>query len=84
YVRGKCVNFSPVVINRFLGRSEAAQPDFEVTDNEVCNTITANQIKQWPKKGKVSASKLSVKYAILNIIGAVNWVPTTHTADVAT
>ncbi|MCI43803.1 envelope-like protein, partial [Trifolium medium] len=28
YVRGKCVIFSPVVINRFLGRSEAAQPEF--------------------------------------------------------
>ncbi|MCI54116.1 envelope-like protein, partial [Trifolium medium] len=40
--------------------------------------------KQWPKKGKVSASKISVKYAILNRIGALNWVPTTHTADVAT
>jgi hypothetical protein len=84
YVRGKCVNFSPVVINRFLGRSEDAQPEFEVTDNEVCKTITADQIKQWPKKGKVSASKLSVKYDVLNRIGAVNWVPTTHTADVAT
>ncbi|MCI91708.1 envelope-like protein, partial [Trifolium medium] len=58
--------------------------EFEVTDNEVCKTITANQIKQWTKKGKVSASKLSVKYVILNRIRAVNWVPTTHTADVAT
>ncbi|MCI76111.1 envelope-like protein, partial [Trifolium medium] len=37
-----------------------------------------------PKKGKVSASKLSVKYVVLNRIGAVNWVPTTHTVDVTT
>ncbi|KAK2391761.1 hypothetical protein QL285_065191 [Trifolium repens] len=27
---------------------------------------------------------LSVKYAILNRIGTVNWVPTTHTSDIAT
>jgi hypothetical protein len=27
---------------------------------------------------------LSVKYAILNRIGAVNWVPTTHSSDIAT
>jgi hypothetical protein len=27
---------------------------------------------------------LSVKYAILNKIGTINWVPTTHTSDIAT
>ncbi|KAK2373492.1 hypothetical protein QL285_074523 [Trifolium repens] len=27
---------------------------------------------------------LSVKYAILNRIGTANWVPTTHTSDIAT
>jgi hypothetical protein len=38
----------------------------------------------WPKKKKISSRKLSVKYAILNRIAAVNWVPTTHSSDVAT
>jgi hypothetical protein len=35
-------------------------------------------------KGKVPSVMLSVKYAILNRIGTVNWVPTTHTSDIAT
>ncbi|WJX33275.1 hypothetical protein P8452_21494 [Trifolium repens] len=35
-------------------------------------------------KGKVPSVMLSVKYAILNRIGTANWVPTTHTSDIAT
>ena len=38
----------------------------------------------WPKKGTISFGKLSVKYAILNQIAAINWVSTTHSSDVAT
>ncbi|MCI02183.1 envelope-like protein [Trifolium medium] len=79
FVRGKCVEFSPTVINRILGRSEEPQAEVEVTDNAVCKAITANQVKLWPKKGKLSSGKLSMKYALLNRIGAANWVPTNHT-----
>ena len=49
----------------------------------MCNEITANQVKVWPKKKKISSGKMSVKYAILNRIVVVNWVPTTHSSDVA-
>ncbi|XP_050915089.1 uncharacterized protein LOC127130057 [Lathyrus oleraceus] len=42
YVRGKCVNFSPSVINKYLGRPDVAQPELEVTDNKICQVITAN------------------------------------------
>ncbi|MCI35634.1 envelope-like protein, partial [Trifolium medium] len=51
FVRGKCVEFSPTVINKFLERNEDPQPEVEVTDNDVCKEITANQVKVWPKKG---------------------------------
>ncbi|XP_050909679.1 uncharacterized protein LOC127123512 [Lathyrus oleraceus] len=78
YVRGKCVNFSPSVINMYLGRPDVAQPELEVTDNKICQVITANQVRKWPLKGKLVASKLSVKYAMLHKIGASNWVPTNH------
>ncbi|KAK2427836.1 hypothetical protein QL285_026392 [Trifolium repens] len=84
YVRGKCVDFSPAVINRFLGRREDGYSGFEPTNNQVCKTITANQVKVWPLKGKVPSVVLSVKYAILNRIGAINWVPTTHSSTIAT
>ncbi|XP_058768263.1 uncharacterized protein LOC131641986 [Vicia villosa] len=83
YVRGKCVNFSSTVINNFLGRSNEAQPEMEVTDNKICEVITAKQVKAWPLKGKLSASKLIIKYALLHKIGAANWVPTNHKSSVA-
>ncbi|KAK2448870.1 bromodomain-containing protein [Trifolium repens] len=84
FVRGKCVQFSPAVINAHLGRREYGYPGFEPTNNQVCKTITADQVKVWPLKGKVPSVMLSVKYAILNRIGAVNWVPTSHTSTIAT
>jgi uncharacterized RmlC-like cupin family protein len=55
-----------------------------VTDNQICREITANQVRIWPRKGKISSGKLSVKYVILNRIAASNWVPTKHSSDVAT
>ncbi|KAK2424299.1 hypothetical protein QL285_034673 [Trifolium repens] len=84
FVRGKCVNFSPAVINGYLGRKEDGYPSFDPTNNQICKTITANQVKVWPLKGKVPSAMLSVKYAILNRIGASNWVPTTHSSTIAT
>ncbi|KAK2387053.1 hypothetical protein QL285_060878 [Trifolium repens] len=84
FVRGKCVEFSPAVINKFLGRREDGYSEMEATNNQICKTITANQVKMWPLKGKVPSVMLSVKYAILNRIGAINWVPTTHSSTIAT
>ncbi|MCI15377.1 envelope-like protein, partial [Trifolium medium] len=83
FVRGRCVEFSPTVINQYLERNEEPQAEAEVSDNDVCKAITANHIKQWPRKGKLSSSKLTMKYAVLNRIGAVNWVPTNHSSDIA-
>ncbi|WJX12963.1 hypothetical protein P8452_03410 [Trifolium repens] len=83
YVRGKCVMFSPAIINKALGNKEDGYAEMEITNNNVCKTITANQVKIWPSRGKVPSVMLSVKYAILNRIGTENWVPTTHTSDIA-
>ncbi|XP_058727153.1 uncharacterized protein LOC131598587 [Vicia villosa] len=83
YVRRKCIEFSPAVINHYLGRNAEAQPELEVTDNEVCNTITGGKVKKWPIKSKLSASLLTVKYALLHKIGSANWVPTNHTSTIA-
>ncbi|XP_050914699.1 uncharacterized protein LOC127129590 [Lathyrus oleraceus] len=84
YVRGRCVDFYPEIFNRFLGINEEEQAEIEVSDNVICKEITAKQVKEWPSKGKLSASALSVKYAILHRIGAANWVPTNHTSNIAT
>jgi hypothetical protein len=84
YVRGKEVKFSPTIINRFLDVDASKCTDTELDLNQVCKVITVNQVKLWPKKGTIPAVMLSVKYVILNRIGAANWVPTTHSSDVAT
>ena len=82
FVRGKCVEFSPSIINRFLVRSEDVYCELEVTNNLVCRAITANQVSEWPMKNKLPVRKLSVKYVILHRIGASNWVPTNHTSTI--
>ncbi|XP_058765964.1 uncharacterized protein LOC131639488 [Vicia villosa] len=84
FVRGKCVSFYPSVINNFLVRTNEAQPELEVTDNKVCQVITAKQVKSWPLKEKLTASKLSIKYAMLHKIEAANWVPTNHKSTIST
>ncbi|XP_050897173.1 uncharacterized protein LOC127103989 [Lathyrus oleraceus] len=44
--------------------------------------VRANQVRKWPLKDKLVASKLSVKYAMLHKIGVANWVPTNHKSKV--
>src|SRR3954464_54241 len=83
YVRRKCIDFSPAVINLYLGRDGKAQPELEVTDNEVCKVITGGTVKRWPIKSKLSVSSLNGRYALLHKIGAANWVPTNHTSTIA-
>ncbi|XP_057426115.1 uncharacterized protein LOC130719511 [Lotus japonicus] len=84
FVRAKCVEFSPAVINKALGRSVVEFVDEELSLDVVAKEITAGQVKKWPIKKLLSTGTLSVKYAILNRIGAVNWVPTQHTSGVST
>ncbi|XP_058774427.1 uncharacterized protein LOC131648712 [Vicia villosa] len=83
FVRGKCINFSPTVINKFLERSNQAQPELEVSDNQMCKEIIAGKVKTWSVKGKLTVSKLSVKYVVLHRIGAANWVPTQHKSTIS-
>ncbi|XP_050885287.1 uncharacterized protein LOC127088741 [Lathyrus oleraceus] len=63
---------------------ETLVKEFIVNVSEECaDVITANQVRKWPLKGKLVASKLSIKYAMLHKIGAANWVPTNHKSTVA-
>jgi hypothetical protein len=72
FVKGRCVKFSPIVINKFLGRGTEGVVELEATDNEVCRIITVGQVKEWPSKKHLSVGKLTVKYAIFNKIGSAN------------
>ncbi|XP_050909012.1 uncharacterized protein LOC127122768 [Lathyrus oleraceus] len=82
YVRGRCVDFSPETINRFFDINEEEQVEVEVSDNVIYKVITAKQVKEWLRKGKLSASALSVKYVVLHRIGVANWILTNHTSNI--
>ena len=62
------------MINKYLGRPTEGVVDIDVSEHQIAKEITAKRVQPWPKKGKLSAGKLSVKYAILHRIGASNWV----------
>ncbi|MCI17807.1 envelope-like protein, partial [Trifolium medium] len=79
YVRGRCNEFSADVINQFLGRSTEVVPEMKATYDEICMTLTNNQVRKWP--GKIPSVKLTAKYARLNKIVVINWVPTSHTSE---
>ncbi|XP_050889393.1 uncharacterized protein LOC127094628 [Lathyrus oleraceus] len=84
YVRGRRVDSSPEIINRFFGRNEEKQAKIEVSDNVIRGEITAKQVKKCPRKGKLFASAWSVKHVVLHRIRAANWVPTNPTSNIAT
>ncbi|XP_057452188.1 uncharacterized protein LOC130744009 [Lotus japonicus] len=83
FVRGRCVNFSPEIINQYLGRSTVDMVTEELSLSAITTELTAGQFKVWHVKGLLSSAHLTVKYAILNRIGAANWDPTTHSSDVS-
>jgi len=64
FICGCCVEFSLEVINKFLGRKEEDILELVATDNQIFQEITAKQVEKWHVKGKLFASKLSVKYAL--------------------
>ncbi|XP_057444308.1 uncharacterized protein LOC130736499 [Lotus japonicus] len=83
YVREKRVKCSPNVINKALGRSDAAVVDEEKSLHVITKELTAGKVQKWPKNKLMSIGNLSMKYAILNMIGAMNWVPTQHTSAIS-
>ncbi|XP_050918573.1 uncharacterized protein LOC127136005 [Lathyrus oleraceus] len=67
FVRGKCITFSPTVINKFLGRGTEGACELEATGKEVCKEITARQVKEWPSKKHLPAGKLTVNKAAYSL-----------------
>ncbi|XP_057445590.1 uncharacterized protein LOC130737756 [Lotus japonicus] len=82
FVGGKCINFSPEVINAFLGRSPVAVAQGEPDLNRVVTTLTGKLVRKWPKKGLLPSWRLTAKYAVLYKIGTANWMATNHLSGV--
>ena len=58
FVRRRCVRFSSTIMNKFLGRGTEGAVELETTDNEVYRTITAGQVKEWPRKKHDTAERV--------------------------
>lgn len=82
HVRGKCVNFPPLIINEFLGRRKSAGSDKVPIIDKIVEEITGGKVKKWPKKRLLYSGRLSVKYYILNRISASNWELTYHSSSI--
>ncbi|XP_058765664.1 uncharacterized protein LOC131639175 [Vicia villosa] len=75
------------IVAHFATCYEVLVKEFIVNLSEECADRKSKEfrkVKSWPLKWKLSASKLSMKYAMLHKIGAANWVPTNHKSTVAT
>ncbi|VFQ67137.1 unnamed protein product [Cuscuta campestris] len=81
FVQGKLYDFSPAVINNFLGTpsNPAITP---IAEETVWNDLTNGLRDYQHGKTKVPSSVLKSSYALLLRIAAFHWLPTTHTNTV--
>lgn len=82
FVRGMHVNFSPAVINSFVGFSPILGVNMEGGLRIVVKEITGGVVRTWPRSGGVRASSLSFKYSVLHKIALRNWMPNSHSSVV--
>ncbi|VFQ66827.1 unnamed protein product [Cuscuta campestris] len=81
FVRGKLYDFSPSVINSFLGTDQ--NPVITPIDEETVWSDLTNGLRDYQHgKSKVPSSVLKSSYALLLRIAAFHWMPTTHTNTV--
>ncbi|XP_019200066.1 PREDICTED: uncharacterized protein LOC109193667 [Ipomoea nil] len=79
YLRNRFYDFTPDIINRHLGTSEAEQT-VEINSEQVAHELTAGNVIF--EKNKIKAASLTSKYAILQKIAITNWMPSLHESTV--
>ncbi|VFQ98325.1 unnamed protein product [Cuscuta campestris] len=81
FVRGRLYDFSPSVINNFLGTTSNPAITL-IAEETVWNDLTNGLRDYQHGKTKVPSSVLKSSYALLLRIAAFHWLPTTHTNTV--
>ncbi|XP_019170436.1 PREDICTED: uncharacterized protein LOC109166007 [Ipomoea nil] len=79
YVRGSFYDFTPDIINRYLGTPEAEQ-NMEINSEQVAQELTAGNVIF--EKNKIKAASQTSKYATLQKIALANWMPSLHESTV--
>lgn len=82
FVRGGFVNFSPQVINEFVGSVPFFGVTMEGGMDIVVAEITGGLLTSWPDSGGIRASCLSYTYSVLHKVALRNWMPNTHSSVV--
>ncbi|XP_019198270.1 PREDICTED: uncharacterized protein LOC109192131 [Ipomoea nil] len=79
YLRCKFYELRPDTINHYLGTPESEQ-EMELNSEQVAKELTAGNVIF--EKNKIKAASLTSKYAILQKIALVNWMPSLHESTV--
>lgn len=83
-VWGKCIAFSPQVINDFLGRRTPSSEGPIPSKLDLIKEISGGKDSQgWPAKGLFASSKLSFKYSILHKIEVKKRTPSAHSTSLS-
>ncbi|KAA0032734.1 uncharacterized protein E5676_scaffold156G00740 [Cucumis melo var. makuwa] len=83
HIRGFKFVISPVVINGFLGNTVDFDCSLSCPTTEVLVTvISGGTLSTRPVNG-ISATALSVEYAILHKIAIANWFPSSHASSIS-
>ncbi|XP_031127700.1 uncharacterized protein LOC116029797 [Ipomoea triloba] len=75
YLRGKFYDFTPSLINDYMGTS-TIENSTSINSEQVAQELTAGNVSF--EKNKIKAASLTSKYAILQKIALVNWMPSLH------
>ncbi|XP_019158016.1 PREDICTED: uncharacterized protein LOC109154744 [Ipomoea nil] len=79
YLRGKFYEFNPEIINNHLGTTSEEQ-GVQIESEQVIQELTTGNVSF--DKNKIKAASLTSKYAILQKIALVNWMPSLHETTV--
>ncbi|XP_019164463.1 PREDICTED: uncharacterized protein LOC109160635 [Ipomoea nil] len=79
YLRGKFYDFTQEIINAQLGTPSEEQ-NIQLENEQVIQELTAGNVNF--DKNKIKAPSLTRKYAILQKIALVNWMPSLHETTV--
>ncbi|XP_019177737.1 PREDICTED: uncharacterized protein LOC109172943 [Ipomoea nil] len=79
YLIGKFYEFNPEIINNHLGTTSEEQ-GVQLESEQVIQELTAGNVSF--DKNKIKAASLTSKYAILQKIALLNWMPSLHETTV--
>ncbi|GAA0156369.1 hypothetical protein LIER_13883 [Lithospermum erythrorhizon] len=82
-LRGLVFNFSPALINDHYGWKNDGITGSNLKLNDIIKTLTGGALIEWPTKGQLQASVLSLRYAVIHKVEIANLEPTSNNTNVS-